>query len=387
MKPSTRAIHVGQAPDPATGATIPPVSISSTYTQAGPGQHKGYEYSRTHNPTRQNLEACLAALDGGAAAATFASGLAATTTLLLAHLKTGDSLAAYGDMYGGTYRLFERVFRPWGLDARYCDQTDPSAIAALIDKTTRVVWIETPTNPMLRLIDIRGVAQAVRAAEQRLGTKLHLVVDNTFASPALQRPIELGADIVLYSSTKYLGGHSDVVGGALVTADAARMEPLRFAQNAVGAVNGPWDAYLVHRGVKTLEVRMRQHCENALRVAGWAAEQKVFDKVVYPGLPGHPDHALAKRQMAGFGGMVSVVLKGGMPAVNRFMGSLKLFACAESLGGVESLANHPAIMTHASIPRERREKLGIVDGLVRLSVGIEDADDLIADLQQAAQNV
>lgn len=398
MKFATRAIHVGQEPDPTTGATVPPIYATSTFTQEAPGKHKGYEYARGTNPTRDALARCLASLEGGAAGMSFASGLAATNAVLCALCRPGDSVVAYSDMYGGTYRLLERIARPWGLEPRYTDSTDPAALAALVDETTRIVWIETPTNPMLRLLDIAAVAQAVREKAARTGTRpiarrggspmdhefgLMLVVDNTFASPALQQPIALGADIVVHSTTKYLGGHSDVVGGAVVTARAETMEPIRFYHNAAGGVSGPFDCFLTHRGIKTLAVRMRAHCENAMRVAEWAAGQKHFERVIYPGLPQHPDHALARRQMSGFGGMVSIVLSGGLEAAARFMTSTRLFACAESLGGVESLINHPAIMTHASMPREVRERIGVVDALVRLSVGIEDADDLIADLEQA----
>ncbi len=386
MNFATKAVHVGQDPDPSTGATIPPIYATSTYTQAAPGKHKGYEYSRSGNPTRDRLQECLAALEGGEKCAAFASGLAATNTLLQALLKSGDSLVAYSDLYGGTYRIFERVFRKWGLQARYTDDTAAGAIAGLVDKTTRIVWIETPTNPMLHMLDIAAIAKAVRQIEA--DGKAHpdgvmLVVDNTFASPALQQPLSLGADIVLHSMTKYLGGHSDVVGGALIAKRADTFEPVLFAQNACGGVPGPFDCFLVHRGIKTLDVRMKRHCENARRIAGWAAEQKGFERVLYPGLPDHPGHELARRQMRDFGGMVTCVLRGGLDAASRFMSATKLFACAESLGGVESLINHPAIMTHASIPREIRERIGVVDGLVRLSVGIEDADDLIADLDQA----
>jgi cystathionine gamma-lyase len=378
---STKAIHVGQDADPATGATVPPIHVTSTYTQAAPGEHKGYEYSRTDNPTRHNLEACLAAIETGGAAAAFGSGLAATNTLLMALLRPGQSVVAYGDLYGGTYRLMEQVLRPWGLEARYTDDTDPEAIAGLVDETTRVVWIETPTNPMLRLLDIAGIAKAV--ARKGLTESPALVVDNTFATPALQRPLELGADYVVHSLTKYLGGHSDIVGGAVIAREAQGLERIKFQQNAAGGILGPFDSYLTQRGIKTLAVRMKQHCENAQRIAAWAAEQPAFEKVIYPGLATHPDHELAARQMAGFGGMVSCVLRGGLDAARKFMSATRLFACAESLGGVESLVNHPAIMTHAAVPREVRERVGVVDGLVRLSVGIEDADDLIADLEQA----
>lgn len=398
MRFATKAVHVGQEPDATTGATVPPIYATSTYTQAAPGQHKGYEYSRTDNPTRSGLQRCLAALEGGSDAAAFASGLAATNALFSALLRPGDSIVAYRDMYGGTFRLMERVFRPWGLEPRYCESTDPEALAALVDERTRMVWIETPTNPMLRLLDIAAVAGAVKAKGARVGTRalsakggslmdhdagLVLVVDNTFASPALQLPLALGADIVIHSTTKYLGGHSDVVGGAIVTKTPELMAPLKFFQNAAGGIPGPFDCFLVHRGIKTLGVRMAAHCANAQRVAEWAARQKAFEKVIYPGLAEHPDHALCKRQMCGAGGMVTVVLPGGLAAASRFMSALQLFSCAESLGGVESLANHPAVMTHASVPRDVRERNGIVDGLVRLSVGIEDVDDLLGDLSQA----
>ncbi len=387
---ATQAIHVGQAPDPTTGATVPPIYATSTYTQAAPGVHKGFEYSRTHNPTRNNLEQCLAALEGGAAAASFASGLAATNAVLSALLRPGNSVVAFSDLYGGTYRILERVFKPWGLVTRYSDDPDPAAMLRLVDKTTRMMWIETPTNPMLRLIDIAGVAEALRSVGSgvsRADDGIILAVDNTFATPALQRPLALGADLVIHSTTKYIGGHSDVIGGAVIAADAKLMEPIRFVQNAAGGVSGPFDCFLTHRGVKTLALRMERHCENAMKVAQWAAAQPAFERVIYPGLPAHPDHALAREQMRGFGGMVSVVLRGGLDAASKFMSSTHLFSCAESLGGVESLVNHPAIMTHASIPREVRERYGVVDGLVRLSVGIEDSNDLIADLEGALAKV
>lgn len=397
-KLATRAIHAGQDPDPTTGATIPPIYATSTYTQDAPGKNKGYEYARGNNPTRNNLQASLAALEGGQAGLSFASGLAATTAVFMALCRPGDSVVAYSDMYGGTFRLLERVLRPWGLAARYCDSTEPAAIAALVDSTTRIVWIETPTNPLLRLLDIAAVADAVRSRAKAVGTTpisarggspmdhdfgLLLAVDNTFATPALQQPIRLGADLVVHSTTKYLGGHSDVIGGAVVTAKAETMAPMKFYHNAAGGVSGPFDCYLTHRGIKTLAVRMRQHCENAQRIAEWAAKQKGLSRVIYPGLANHTDHALARRQMSGFGGMVTIVFEGGFEPASRFMSATRLFSCAESLGGVESLVNHPAVMTHASIPREVRERIGISDGLVRLSVGIEDADDLVADLEQA----
>jgi cystathionine gamma-lyase len=398
MKFATQAIHVGQDPDPTTGATVPPIYATSTFTQEAPGKNKGYEYARGANPTRDALGRCLAALEGGQAGLSFASGLAATNAVFGSLCRPGDSIVAFSDMYGGTYRILERIFRPWGLEPRYCDSTKPEDIAALVDDTTKIVWLETPTNPMLRLLDIAEVTKAVRRRAASTGTRamtrkggspmdhelgLHVVVDNTFASPALQQPIALGADLVVHSTTKYLGGHSDVIGGAVIAARAESLPPLKFFHNAAGGVSGPFDCFLTHRGIKTLAVRMRAHCENAGRVAAWCSEQKGLSKVVYPGLAGHPDHELAKRQMRGFGGMVSIVFPGGFDQASRFMSSTKLFACAESLGGVESLVNHPAMMTHASIPREVRERIGVVDGLVRLSVGIEDCDDLIADLEQA----
>ena len=386
MRFATKAVHVGQDADPTTGATIPPIYVTSTYTQAAPGEHKGFEYSRTQNPTRHGLQDCLAALEGGAACCSFASGLAASNTLVQSLLRSGDSLVAYSDLYGGTYRLFEQMLKPWGLVTRYSDDTAAAKIAGLIDETTRMVWLETPTNPMLHLLDIAAVAAEIRqivADGKSHPDGILLVVDNTFATPALQRPLELGADLVLHSVTKYLGGHSDVVGGAVISAKSETMERVRFAQNAAGAVSGPFDCFLTHRGIKTLSLRMKAHCESAAKIAGWACEQSAFERVIYPGLTSHPDHELAKRQMSGFGGMVTCVLKGGLGAAKRFMSSTRLFACAESLGGVESLINHPAIMTHASIPREIRERIGVVDGLVRLSVGIEDVDDLVDDLTQA----
>ncbi len=397
MKFATKAIHIGQDPDPTTGATVPPIYATSTFTQEAPGKHKGYEYARGTNPTRDALSKCLAAIEGGEAALSFGSGLAATQAVFGGYCRPGDSVIAFSDMYGGTYRLLERIFRPWGLEPRYADSTDPEAIASMIDDTTKLVWLETPTNPMLRLLDIAAVAKAVKSRAAKVGTRamtrkggslmdhdfgLLLAVDNTFASPALQQPIALGADIVVHSTTKYLGGHSDVVGGAIVLAKAAHLPPVKFYHNAAGGVSGPFDCFLTHRGIKTLGVRMRAHCENALQIAQWAEKQKLLKKVVYPGLPNHPDHALAKRQMAGFGGMVSIEFA-TFEQASKFMSSTKLFSCAESLGGVESLVNHPATMTHASIPREVRERIGVTDGLVRLSVGIEDCGDLIEDLEQA----
>jgi cystathionine gamma-lyase len=385
MRFATTAIHAGQQPDPTTGATVPPVHVTSTYTQDGPGQNKGFEYSRTDNPTRRNLEECLAAIEGGQAAAAFASGLAATTAVVHGLLRPGDSLVAFSDLYGGTYRLFERVFRPWGLQTRYSENTDAAAFADLLDESTRMVWIETPTNPMLRLLDIAAIARMIREANMSRAAdrRVLLAVDNTFATPVLQRPIELGADLAVHSTTKYLGGHSDVIGGAVVAVDAQRLAPIKFYQNAAGAVPGPFDCFLTHRGIKTLHVRMARHCENALQVARWAAGRQEFERVFYPGLDSHPDYQLARRQMTAGGGIVTCVLTGGLDAAKRFLSHTRLFACAESLGGVESLISHPASMTHASVPRDQRERIGIVESLVRLSVGIEDAHDLIEDLETA----
>src|SRR5438045_6689548 len=371
---STRAIHAGQDADPATGATVVPIYATSTYTQAAPGQHKGYEYSRTGNPTRAALETCLASLEGGERGLAFASGLAATTAVL-SLLKPGDEVAAAADLYGGTYRLLERVFRPWGLVARYTDDPAPAGFAKIITPATKLVWIETPTNPLLQLLDIAAIAEVAHRAGALLA------VDNTFASPYLQQPIRLGADLVVHSTTKYLGGHSDVVGGAVV-GPRELLEPIKFYQNAAGGVPGPFDAWLTLRGLKTLAVRMDRHCANARHLAEWLKKQPQVQKIYYPGLPEHPGHALAARQMRDFGGMISIGLKGG-DAARKFMTRTRLFSLAESLGGVESLVCYPATMTHASIPAELRQARGVTDGLVRLSVGIEDADDLQEDLRAA----
>jgi cystathionine gamma-lyase len=372
---STRAIHAGQDADPATGATVVPIYATSTYTQAAPGQHKGYEYSRTGNPTRTALETCLAALEGAERGLAFASGLAATTAVL-SLLKPGDEVAAAADLYGGTFRLFERVFKPWGLVTRYTEDASPAGFRAILTPRTRLVWIETPTNPLLQIVDIAAAAELAHQANAILA------VDNTFASPYLQQPIALGADLVVHSTTKYLGGHSDVVGGAVV-GRRDLLQPVAFYQNAAGGVPGPFDAWLTLRGVKTLAVRMERHCANARRLAAWLSEHPAVRRVYYPGLPSHPGHDLAKRQMRDFGGMISVSLRGGKDAALRLLTRTKLFSLAESLGGVESLIGHPATMTHASIPAEVRQARGIEDGLVRLSVGIEDADDLEEDLRQA----
>jgi cystathionine gamma-lyase len=372
---ATRAIHAGQDADPATGATVVPIYATSTYTQAGPGQHKGYEYSRSANPTRTALETCLAALEGGERGLAFASGLAATTAVL-SLLRPGDEVVAASDLYGGTYRLLERVFKPWGLVTRYTDDASPAGFARLVSPATKLVWIETPTNPLLQILDIAAIAEVARRAGALLA------VDNTFASPYLQEPLRLGADLVVHSTTKYLGGHSDVVGGAVVGRKDL-LGPIAFYQNAAGGVPGPFDAYLTLRGLKTLEVRMQKHCANARRLSAWLAEQPQVQRVYYPGLANHPGHDLAKRQMRDFGGMVSLRLTGGAAAARQFMTRTRLFSLAESLGGVESLVCHPATMTHASIPAEVRIARGVDDGLIRLSVGIEDGDDLQEDLRAA----
>jgi cystathionine gamma-lyase len=374
----TRAIHGGQSVDPSTGAVMPPIYATSTYAQSSPGVHQGFEYSRTHNPTRFAWERCVASLERGSRGFAFASGLAATGTLLEL-LDSGDHVVAMDDIYGGSYRLFERVRRrSAGLDFSFVDLTDPAALEAAITPRTKLVWIETPTNPLLKIVDIAAVA----AVAKRHG--LLVAVDNTFASPALQRPLEHGADLVMHSATKYLNGHSDMVGGMLVVGDNADLaERLAFLQNSVGAVQGPFDSFLALRGAKTLHLRMRAHCDNAMALAGFLDAHPAVEKTIYPGLASHPHHALAKRQMDGFGGMVTIVLKGGFEAAKRFCERTELFTLAESLGGVESLVNHPAVMTHASIPEARREALGIGGGLVRLSVGIEDVADLRIDLERA----
>ena len=374
----TLAIHGGQSPDPSTGAVMPPIYATSTYAQSSPGEHQGFEYSRTHNPTRFAYERCVATLERGSRGFAFASGLAATSTLLEL-LDSGDHVIAMDDVYGGSFRLFERVRRrSAGLDFSWVDLTDPAKFEAAITPKTKLVWIETPTNPLLKIVDIAAIA----AIAKRRG--LLVAVDNTFASPMLQRPLEHGADIVMHSATKFINGHSDIVGGLLVVGDNDELgEQLGFLQNSVGAVQGPFDSFLALRGLKTLHLRMRAHCDNALALAQWLQEQAAVTEVIYPGLPSHPHHELAKRQMDGFGGMLSIRLKGGFEAAKRFCERLQLFTLAESLGGVESLVNHPAVMTHASIPPARRAELGIGDELVRLSVGVEDVADLRADLAQA----
>jgi cystathionine gamma-lyase len=376
---STRAIHAGQDADPTTGATVVPIYATSTYTQAAPGQHKGYEYSRTGNPTRTALETCLAALEGGERGLAFASGLAATNAVL-AQLKPGDEVAAAADLYGGTFRILERVFKPWGLVSRYTDDPSPDGFRKIITPKTKMVWIETPTNPLLQIVDIAAIGELAHKAGAVYA------VDNTFASPYLQQPLKLGADLVVHSTTKYLGGHSDVVGGAVIGSKEL-LTPIAFYQNAAGGVPGPFDSWLVLRGIKTLAVRMDRHSANAKQLAEWLAKHPALNRVYFPGLPSHPGHDLAKKQMRDFGGMISISIKGGKEAALKFMTRTKLFSLAESLGGVESLVCHPATMTHASIPAEIRLARGIDDGLVRLSVGIEDVNDLQADLDAALHKI
>ena len=371
----TLAIHAGQSPDPSTGAVMTPIYATSTYVQSSPGVHQGFEYSRSHNPTRFAYEGCVAALESGTRGFAFASGSAATSTVLEL-LDSGSHVIAMDDVYGGTYRLFERVRRrSAGLDFSWVDLTDAAAFEAAIRPDTRMVWIETPSNPLLKLVDISRIAGIARKHG------LIVAVDNTFSSPILQRPLEQGAHLVMHSATKYLNGHSDIVGGMVVVGDdTALAEQMAFLQNVIGGVQGPFDSFLALRGLKTLHLRMKAHCENAQQLADWLQSHPAVENVLYPGLKSHPQHALAARQMDGFGGMVSIYLKGGADAATRFCERTKLFALAESLGGVESLVNHPAIMTHASVPVERRAALGITDNLVRLSVGIEDVADLRQDL-------
>jgi cystathionine gamma-lyase len=370
----TRAIHAGQQPDPTTGAIMTPVYLTSTYVQQGPGEHTGYEYSRTQNPTRAALEANLASLEHARHGMVFGSGLAAMTTLLHT-LHPGDHIVCCDDVYGGTFRLFDKVLAPLGLEFTFADLQDPRALETHLRPNTRLVWIESPTNPLLKVLDIAALAESAHAAGARL------VVDNTFLSPYLQNPLVLGADVVVHSITKYINGHSDVVMGAIVLNDDAWAERIRFLQNAMGAIPGPMDAFLVLRGIKTLAVRMEAHERNARVLADWLVSHPQVERVLYPGLSTHPGHAIAARQARGFGGMISFDLRGGVEAARRFLKATRLFACAESLGGVESLIEHPAIMTHASIEPARRAELGITDGLIRLSVGIEHVDDLLADLE------
>ncbi len=376
---ATRVIHGGQRPDPLTGAVMPPIYATSTYVQSSPGVHQGYDYSRTRNPTRDALQAALADLEDGAAAFAFASGMAATATLLEL-LDAGAHIVAMHDLYGGSYRLLENVRkRSAGHQVSFVDLSEPAALAAAVHPGTRLVWVETPTNPLLKLVDLAAVAQV---AHQH---GLLAVCDNTFATPFIQRPLEHGFDIVVHSTTKYLNGHSDAIGGAAVVRHGSDLaERLGYLQNAVGAVPSPFDAFLTLRGIKTLALRMERHCSNALAVAQFLEKHPAIERVRYPGLASHPQHALARRQMrGGFGGIVTAVLRGGLGAARTALERCRVFALAESLGGVESLIEHPALMTHASLPPAMRASLGISDGLVRLSVGVEDVEDLIADLRQA----
>jgi cystathionine gamma-lyase len=376
MRFDTLAIHAGQSPDPTTGAIMTPVYQTSTYVQEGPGEHKGFEYSRSHNPTRFALEANIAALEGAKHGFAFASGLAATTTVM--HLfQSGDHFICGDDGYGGTFRLFDKVLTKNGQQFSFVDLTSETALRAAIRPETKALWLETPTNPMLKIIDLERCSAIAREHN------LTVIVDNTFATPYFQQPLQFGAHIVVHSTTKYLNGHSDVVGGFACTSEPAIADRLRFLQNAIGGVQGPWDSWLVLRGTKTLSVRMRQHDLNGRRLAAMLAESPDLERVIYPGLPNHPQHKLAQKQMKGFGGMISIVPKGGLPRARAFMKSTRVFALAESLGGVESMMNHPAIMTHASMPAEMRKRLGIDDALVRLSVGIEDVQDLMDDINQA----
>ena len=374
---ATRAIHAGQSPDPSTGAVMTPIYATSTYVQSSPGKHQGYEYSRSQNPTRMAYERCVADLEEGDQGFAFASGMAAIATILEL-LDHGDHVVALDDLYGGTFRLFDKVRkRSAGLEFDFVDATVDGAIEDAIRANTKMVWIETPSNPMLKVVDIAAISRICEARG------LLLVVDNTFATPMLQQPITMGADIVMHSATKYLNGHSDMVGGIAVTANRELSERLWFLQNSAGAVSGPFDSFLALRGLKTLAIRMQRHCRNSRAIAQWLVDDKRVEKVIYPGLGIHPQHELAASQMSDFGGIISFVPKGGPEQATRVLENMHVFSLAESLGGVESLVNHPAIMTHASVPVDIRERLGISDDLIRLSVGIEDENDLIADLDQA----
>jgi len=373
----TRAIHAGQHPDPSTGAIMTPIYATSTYVQESPGKHKGYEYSRSQNPTRMAYERCVADLEGGVAGFAFASGLAAASTVLDL-LDSGSHVIAMDDLYGGSYRLFEKVRRrSAGLDFSFVDLNDTAAMKAALQPSTRMIWAETPTNPMLKLVDLAKVA----AFAKKHG--LILVVDNTFCSPMVQRPLEYGADLVLHSATKYINGHSDMVGGIVVAGNEDPAQQMGFLQNSVGAIAGPFDAFLAMRGLKTLHLRMKAHCASALELAKWLEKHPAVERVIYPGLKSHPQHALAKRQMNGFGGIITIEVKGGLRKAKRMLERCELFSLAESLGGVESLIEHPAIMTHASVPAANRKRLGISDGLIRLSVGVEDIADLQDELTGA----
>jgi cystathionine gamma-synthase/cystathionine gamma-lyase len=376
MEFETRAIHEGQNPESSTGAVIPPVYQTSTYQQEAIGKHKGYEYSRTGNPTRKALEEAIASLEGGKYGLAFASGVAATSAVFNL-LKNGDHLVAGDDLYGGTHRLLEKVFKRWGLKVTYADADDIRSFSKAVQRNTKLIWVETPTNPLLKIVDIRRLAEIAKREN------ILLAVDNTFASPFFQRPLELGADIVVHSTTKYLSGHSDIIGGIGITSDEKIHHQLRFYQNAAGAVPGPWDCWLVLRGIKTLAVRMREHEKNALYLAEYLEKHPKVEQVYYPGLHHDKQYRLAKKQMTGFGGMISLELKGGFQGVEKFISKLKLFLLAESLGGVESLVCYPPKMTHASLSKDERVKRGIKDNLVRLSVGIENKVDLRNDLRNA----
>jgi cystathionine gamma-lyase len=377
---STRAIHAGQTPDPSNGAIMTPIYMSSTFVQASPGVHKGYEYSRTGNPTRKAFEDCLASLEEGTHGFGFASGCAATTTVL--HLlQQGDHVIAGDDLYGGTFRLFDKILKHHGLAFDFVDLTKSENFEKVIKPNTKMLWLETPTNPTLKLVDIKKLSELAHAK------KIIVVVDNTFMSPYFQRPLTLGADIVVHSTTKYIGGHSDIVGGAAVTNNKELAEKIAFLSNSMGAIQAPFDAYMCLRSLKTLAVRMQTHERNAREVAKFLEGHKHVERVIYPGLESHPQHKLAAQQMSGFGGMITFYIKGGMTSARKFLESLQVFALAESLGGVESLIEHPAIMTHASVPADVRKQLGIDDSLIRLSVGIENLEDLLADLERAFNKV
>ena len=379
----TKAIHSGQEPDPTTGAIIGPIYTSSTYVQESPGVHKGYDYSRTINPTRKALEDCIADLEEGCSGFAFSSGMAAAATVLEI-LDSGDHIISMDDVYGGTYRLFENVRkRSSGLDFTFTNLSDLRNLEKSLKPTTKMIWVETPSNPLLKIVDLKKLA--IFAKEHNLIT----VCDNTFCSPYVQKPLELGCDLVLHSATKYLNGHSDVIGGVVVCShDRTDLdEKLSFLSNSIGSIMSPFDSFLVLRSLKTLSVRMQRHCENTMKIANFLKEKKVIKQIFYPGLTDHPHHDVAKKQMNGFGGMLTMVLEGGLPSAKKFLEKTKLFSLAESLGGVESLIEHPAIMTHAAVPLDIRKKLGIDDGLVRLSVGIESIDDLIEDLEQALNGV
>lgn len=374
----TLAIHAGQEPDPETGAVMTPIYQTSTYVQSSPGQHKGFEYSRTDNPTRVAYQNCVAALEKGKHGLAFSSGMAAIDAIL--HLlKTGDHIVCCDDVYGGTFRILDKVYRPLGIDVSFVDMTKLEEVKAAIKENTRLLWMESPTNPLLKILNIRELSQLARQ------NNVISVVDNTFMSPYFQNPLELGADVVVHSVTKFMNGHSDVVGGVVITNDDHLHERLKFMQNSVGGVPGPMDCFLVMRGLKTLPVRMERHAENGKQVAEFLESHQNVERVIYPGLSSHPQHSLAREQMKGFGGMITFFIKGGLNEARRFLEKVEIFSLAESLGGVESLIEHPAIMTHASVPKEMREKVGILDTLIRISVGIENVNDLIRDLEQALE--